>query len=129
MLRLYNVLRLNSSLMDALTRKTFESIFSNWSFVNEPVQFAGMMRHYGYFITKQEVGVLNPTTVTIGHPGGGSGYVSLLQYSPELDASVSILMNFLWRKGPGKCDVNRQRISMNRCIASGIFAAYADALR
>lgn len=99
------------------------------SFVNEPVQFAGMKRHYGYFITKQEIGVLNPITVTIGHPGGGSGYVSLLQYSPKLDVSVSILMNFLWRKSPGKCDVNRQRISMKRCIASGIFAAYADALR
>ena len=95
------------------------------SLLNDLVHFAGIQRYYGYFVTKQTSSIPGSATVTIGHPGGGAGYVSLLRYAPDLDLAVSVLQNSLWY-GPGKCAAKRQRIGIRRCIASRIFSAYAQ---
>ena len=116
----YELYSSNGSAISALARTRLLKSLSN-----DPVHFAGMQRYYGYLVTKQTSSPLSSATVTIGHPGGGAGYVSLLRYSPDLDLAVSVLQNSLWR-GPGKCAAKGQRIVIDRCIVSRIFSAYAQ---
>jgi D-alanyl-D-alanine carboxypeptidase len=48
---------------------------------------------YGYHVTRTTLTLSNNPITAYGHPGGGGGYVSDLFYSPELDISISVLVN------------------------------------
>jgi D-alanyl-D-alanine carboxypeptidase len=48
---------------------------------------------YGYHITRTTLMLSNSSITAYGHPGSGGGYVSDLFYSPELDMSISVLVN------------------------------------
>ena len=48
---------------------------------------------YGYHVTRTTLTLSNSSITAYGHPGGGGGYVSDLFYSPELDMSISVLVN------------------------------------
>ena len=48
---------------------------------------------YGYHVTKTTLTLSSSSITAYGHPGSGEGYVSDLFYSPELDMSISVLVN------------------------------------
>ena len=48
---------------------------------------------YGYHVTKTTITLSSSSITAYGHPGSGGGYVSDLFYSPELDMSISVLVN------------------------------------
>ena len=48
---------------------------------------------YGYHVTRTTITLSNSSITAYGHPGSGGGYVSDLFYSPELDMSISVLVN------------------------------------
>jgi D-alanyl-D-alanine carboxypeptidase len=48
---------------------------------------------YGYHITKTTLALSNSSITAYGHPGMGAGYTSDLFYSPELDLSISLVVN------------------------------------
>ena len=106
----------------AISESTRTSLLGSLS-KNEQVVFAGVKRYYGHFVTQQTFPQSGFNIMSVGHPGGGAGYVSLMRYSPDLDLSISVLMNFLWHS-PGKCAERGERIVIGRCIVSRIFSAY-----
>jgi len=91
------------------------------SFEDELVSFGGQPHYYGYWIAKRSLQLDDGTWLpTIGHKGGGPGYVSQLLYSPDLDLSISVLANQGMRY-QGSCN-NYDPLT---CIAWAIFNAYA----
>jgi D-alanyl-D-alanine carboxypeptidase len=48
---------------------------------------------YGYHVTRTSLPLSNSSITAYGHPGSGGGYVSDIFYSPELDMSISVLVN------------------------------------
>ena len=48
---------------------------------------------YGYHVTKTTLSLSNSTITAFGHPGSGGGYTSDFFYSPELDMSISLVVN------------------------------------
>jgi len=76
-----------------LTNSTTPARIPPWSPSKTPNNYS---EEYGYLVSKKNIySAVNKTliTSTYGHPGGGSGYSGWLNYSPELDLSVSIITN------------------------------------
>ena len=48
---------------------------------------------YGFHITKTTLMLTNSSITAYGHPGSGGGYISDVFYSPELDLSISLVVN------------------------------------
>ena len=48
---------------------------------------------YGYHVTRMTLQLSSNSITAYGHPGEGGGYISDLFYSPELDMSISLLVN------------------------------------
>ena len=63
------------------------------SFTGPLIQIGAVNQQYGYHSTKREIALSNMTISAYGHPGSGGGYISDFYYSPELDLSLSILVN------------------------------------
>jgi len=63
------------------------------SFTGPLIQFGAVDQQYGYHSTKREIALSNMTISAYGHPGSGGGYTSDFYYSPELDLSLSIVVN------------------------------------
>ena len=63
------------------------------SFTGPLIQIGAVSQQYGYHSTKREIALSNMTISAYGHPGSGGGYISDFYYSPELDLSLSILVN------------------------------------
>ena len=63
------------------------------SFSGPLIQIGAVNQQYGYHSTKREIALSNMTISAYGHPGSGGGYISDFYYSPELDLSLSILVN------------------------------------
>ena len=63
------------------------------SFTGPLIHIGAVNQQYGYHSTKREIALSNMTISAYGHPGSGGGYISDFYYSPELDLSLSILVN------------------------------------
>ncbi len=63
------------------------------SFTGQLIQIGAVNQQYGYHSTKREIALSDMTISAYGHPGSGGGYISDFYYSPELDLSLSILVN------------------------------------
>ena len=64
---------------------------------------------------------------TYGHPGGGWGYSSAFFYSPELDATISILANTeLSFENMGGCATFFDREHPAGCIARDFLEALSE---
>jgi D-alanyl-D-alanine carboxypeptidase len=48
---------------------------------------------YGYHVTRTILSLSGRSVTAYGHPGAGGGYTSNFFYSPELDMSISLLVN------------------------------------
>ena len=48
---------------------------------------------YGYHVTRTTLSLSGGSITAHGHPGSGGGYISDFFYSPELDMSISLLVN------------------------------------
>jgi len=48
---------------------------------------------YGLGITEAEFVLHGETKKVYGHGGGGPGYITILYYNPDTDASIAILIN------------------------------------
>lgn len=48
---------------------------------------------YGYHVTKTTLMLSKSSITAYGHPGSGGGYISDVFYSPELDLSISLVVN------------------------------------
>jgi len=65
------------------------------SFIGPLIAIGGAKpeHQYGYHVTKTTLMLSDNSITTYGHPGSGGGYMSEVFYSPELDLSVSIVVN------------------------------------
>ncbi|MDG2905459.1 MAG: serine hydrolase [Acidimicrobiales bacterium] len=92
------------------------------SFEDELVTFGGLPQRYGYWVAKRSFPLADGTSLeVIGHQGGGGGYTSQFLYSPDLDLSISVLLNQGLRS-QGSC----LDYSPLDCISWEIFKAYAE---
>ena len=92
------------------------------SFEDELVNFGGLPQRYGYWVAKRSFPLADGTSLeVIGHQGGGGGYTSQFLYSPDLDLSISVLLNQGLRS-QGSC----LDYSPLDCISWEIFKAYAE---
>ena len=93
--------------------------------LTDPVFYQGIMQHDGYFTTQRTYVLPSSANLTtVGHPGAGGGYSTLLRYSPELDVVVVLLANSLLQER-GTCGSLEGQRDVRHCLASRIFAAYA----
>ena len=96
----------------------FESLDS------EPVIYQGIAQNYGYMTTQRTYQLSeNESITTVGHPGGGGGFSTLMRYSPDLDLPVVILANSLLQEA-GTCSTNTTHRDVLNCLAAQIFANY-----
>jgi CubicO group peptidase (beta-lactamase class C family) len=94
--------------------------------LTDPVFYQGLMQNYGYFTTQRTYVLPSSATVTtVGHPGAGGGYSTLLRYSPELDLVVVLLANSLLQVA-GTCGSIEGQRDVRHCLAARIFAAYTE---
>ena len=63
------------------------------SFTGPLIQIGAVDQQYGYHSTKREMVLSGMTISAYGNPGSGGGYISDFYYSPELDLSLSIVVN------------------------------------
>jgi CubicO group peptidase (beta-lactamase class C family) len=63
------------------------------SFDGPMIQIGGQPQQYGYHATQRTMKLSTNDLTVYGHPGGGGGYTSVFYYSPELDASISLVAN------------------------------------
>ena len=63
------------------------------SFVGPLVEIGPKKQQYGYHAAKGTVELSDSAITVYGHPGSGGGFVSDVYYSPELDISISLLIN------------------------------------
>jgi CubicO group peptidase (beta-lactamase class C family) len=96
------------------------------SLVSDPVMYQGVMQNYGYMTTRRAYEWSGIGTIaTVGHPGGGGGYSTLMRYAPELDLTVVVLANSLLQES-GTCSADPTHRDVRNCLAARIFAAYAQ---
>jgi D-alanyl-D-alanine carboxypeptidase len=92
------------------------------SFIETSVPRWSNKDQYGYFAAKRTLSLADTESITAyGHPGGGSGYSSLMRYSPELDLSVTILAN-----ADSKRNTTCVREKPTNCMAVSIFETYSN---
>ena len=103
-----------------------ESFVDEWISLNEPRQ------QYGYHLVSTEYELDDGRLIlTYGHPGGGSGYSSLLYYVPSLDVAISIQANTEISHTIGTCadhsrDGLRQGLSPLGCIGIAFLEILSD---
>ena len=96
------------------------------SLLSEPVMYQGVLQNYGYMTTQRTYEFSKEgRIVTVGHPGGGGGYSTLMRYAPELDLTVVILANSLLSES-GTCSTSASHRDIRNCLAARIFLAYSQ---
>ena len=95
------------------------------SVVDELVDGFPVPQKYGYQTTVRAHSLSDGSIMeTYGHPGGGWGYSSALFYSPELDATISVLANTeLSFENMGSCATFFDREHPAGCIARSFLEA------
>jgi D-alanyl-D-alanine carboxypeptidase len=63
------------------------------SFTGPLVEIGPKKQQYGYHAAKRTVELSGSAITVYGHPGSGGGFVSDVYYSPELDISISLVIN------------------------------------
>ena len=117
----YNLYSTNGS---ALTEPARAMLLE--SLLSDPVMYQGVMQNYGYMTTQRTYEWSETGTIaTVGHPGGGGGYSTLMRYAPELDLTVVVLANSLLQES-GTCSAHPTHRDVRHCLAARIFAAYAQ---
>ena len=108
----------------AVSEKVRARLFEGITVPTDPGMTDMGMHTYGYYMGSGRVSLPNGAELKIyTHPGGGGGRTSWLYYSPELDASISLLANSQMLHGPGRCGYNGFNFMTNgECIAGGIFS-------
>ena len=83
------------------------------------------MHTYGYYMGTGEVTLPDKSSLKVyTHPGGGGGRTSWIYYSPELNASISLLANSQMLHNPGSCGYKGRVFMTNgECMAGSIFNA------
>ena len=98
------------------------------SVVDELVDGFPVPQKYGYQTTVRTHSLSDGSVIeTYGHPGGGWGYSSAFFYSPELDATISILANTeLSFENMGGCATFFDREHPAGCIARDFLEALSE---
>ena len=108
-----------AAVADSVRTQLFDALLT------DPVFYQGIMQNYGYFTTQRTYVLPSSANfTTVGHPGAGGGYSTLLRYSPELDVVVVLLANSLLQER-GTCGSLEGQRDVRHCLASRIFATYA----
>ena len=116
----YNLYSPHGSALPEAARHRLEQ-----SLVSEPVMYQGILQNYGYMTTQRTYEFADGIRiVTVGHPGSGGGYSTLLRYSPELDLAVVVLANSSLSDS-GTCSASPSHRDIRNCLAARIFLAFA----
>ena len=117
----YNLYSTNGSALSGSARQRLQE-----SLLSEPVMYQGVVQNYGYMTTQRTYEFSGDRRIaTVGHPGGGGGYSTLMRYAPELDLTVVILANSLLSES-GTCATDESHRDIRNCLAARIFLAYAQ---
>lgn len=106
----------------AITRPAQDMLLK--SLLSDPIKYQGIMQNYGYMTTQRTYEFSKSSALsTLGHPGGGGGFSTLMRYAPDLDLAVVVLANSVLQE-KGTCTGNSTHKDTRNCLAAKIFSAY-----